>query len=329
MYLPTTCHCERAVGSEAISSRLLRRSLTLTPRNDSYIKRVIFTLVFIIGYSFFSIHSASAFTIQPLRYRVTVDPGKSATVSLKILNDESTTHRFRVFASAVGQDSEGRPIFGAFSDSAESWVSPDTKTFTLAPGEKKNITFAIQVPPNADPGSHFLALVASPEDPKNSSLGVSGRAAALLSLVVSGAIQERLSITQFVAVSPVQTVGNWPLKISLRNTGNILIGLEGSLAVKTITGKVVSDIPVIFGNSLLPRAERSISSRVKFDATKLHLPGRYNLELMVRYGAGRSVARAYSAIWYFPPWSIGVAIIVFLAIIFLVVLRKFRSNKII
>ena len=282
-------------------------------------RRTFFITAFFLGLFFF-FSPAGAFTIQPVRYRLTIDPGGSATARVAVLNDESAPHRFR--ASVTG----GRPLFGTFFNIAEDWVQPDKNTFFLEPGEKKLVTFTINVPPQADSGSHFLALVIEPSDVKNGEVGLSARAAALLSLTVSGVVNEAVSIDRFEPLARFSASGEWPFTASLKNRGTVSVKLAGALIVKNAFGQIIAGPEAPLGNSVLPGSIRTITQKIELDRARFRLPGWYTVNLAVHYGLSKSVTEARAIVWYFPPWSaaagLGLA-----GIILLILLKKYYSKK--
>lgn len=267
-------------------------------------RRTFFIAALFFGTFFFYSLPAEAFIIQPLRYQVTIDPGASAAVRVIVLNDETAAHRFRASVASVGQDDKGRPLFGVSSDIAEEWVKPSTNDFFLNPGGKKTITFNIHVPSKADPGSRFLALVIEPSDIKNGEVGLSARSAALLSLTISGVVNEAVTIDRFQPFKRFSLSGTWPLVASLKNRGTVSVKLDGTLIVKNALGQIVAGQPVFFGNNLLPKSIRAVAPQIELDRAQAHLPGRYTIDLVIHYGLSKSIIERQVVIWYFPPWSI-------------------------
>lgn len=290
-------------------------------------RRALFFAALFFGMFFFFVSSSFALTITPLRYRVTIDPGVSASVRVAVLNDEATPHRFRVSVTGVKQDSAGRPLFGNSFDVAEEWVHPDMNTFFLNPGGKKTIIFNINAPVKAEAGSHFLALVMEPVDTKNGEVGLSARAAALLSLTVSGVVNETLSIDKLQPLQFFSLWGEWPMAATLKNRGTVSVNPVGTLIVKNALGQIVSGQDVSFGNSLLPQSTRAITSKIKLDSANFILPGWYTINLVVHYGLSGSKAEAQVVVWYFPPWSLVVAGLCLVGVIFLLFFKKYRSKK--
>ncbi|MBI5728995.1 MAG: hypothetical protein HY983_01995 [Candidatus Magasanikbacteria bacterium] len=290
-------------------------------------RRAFFIAALFFGAFFWSAWPGQAFTIQPLRYRVTIDPGRSTTVRVTVLNDETMPRRFRASVAGVEQDDAGRPLFGTSFDIAEEWVKPDINTFFLGPGEKKAVTFTVSAPPRADPGSHFLALIIESSSAKTGAVGLTARVAALLSLAVSGVVEETVSIDRFASVARLSASGEWPLEAVLKNRGTVSVKPDGALIVKNALGQIVAGQPVSFGVSLLPQAVRMVAPKIELDRAKVRLPGWYTVNLAVHYGLSKSVVEAQATVWYFPPWFIVAIGISLTGILFLLLLKKYHSKK--
>lgn len=289
-------------------------------------RRILFIAIFSGALSFSLSLPARAFTIRPVRYRMTIDPGGRAAASVTVLNDEAASHYFRASVAGVEQDSAGRPLFGNSFDIAEQWVKPDVGSFFLKPGEKKTIVFTINAPQEADPGSHFLALVIEPVNAKSGEVGLSARSAALLSLVVSGVVNEAVSIDRFEPRARFSASGEWPLAAVLKNRGTVSVKMEGALIIKNALGQIVSGREAPLGGSLLPKSIRAVAPRIELDRAKPRLPGWYTIDLAVHYGLSRSIVGARAVVWYIPFWSLAAAFGL-AGIILLVLFRKYRSKK--
>lgn len=288
-----------------------------------FFSRKAFVTAIFFGALLFSL-PAQAFTIQPLRYRVSIDPGETTKVSVTVLNDETTARHFRISVAGVEQDETGRPIFGSSLDSAEKWVKPNIETFSLNPGGKKVVIFTITAPPPADPGSHFLALIVEPFDGKNGEVGLSARSATLVSLTVAGVVNESLGIDRFTPLTHLSTSGEWSLEGVLTNRGTVSVKPETTLIVKNIIGEIVSGQPLPLNSSILPKSTRLVAQKIKLDPTHVRLPGWYTIQLVAHYGLSKSSVSATTLVWYFPFWSSAPIIACFLGIGFFLIIRRRR-----
>lgn len=270
---------------------------------------------------------AQAFTIQPLRYKVTIDPGATTSVVVTVVNDEAESHRFRTIVTGVRQDEAGRPLFGSAPDPAEQWVRSSSSSFTLGAGEKKTISFVITAPKDAAPGSHFLALIIEPADEQKGVVGLSARGATLLSLSVSGVVTEAVHIDRWSALERVTTKNSWPFVLALSNQGSVGVSFQGTTTITDWLGNFVSEQPLFLGNSLLPASIRKVAPTLVVDQVKARWPGLYTVRVAIRYGLSQTPVSAEARIWYFPPWQTGLWLAGIAGIIFFLVIKKWQFSK--
>lgn len=110
------------------------------------------------------------FSLSPLKYEMTVDPGSSQTQIITIRNDsdEALTLYSEVEDFIAGDDS-GFPQFVKPEDienpelSLTNWIELSNENLTLAPGESKQVRFSVTAPVSSDPGGHYGVIFFGPE----------------------------------------------------------------------------------------------------------------------------------------------------------------------
>ncbi len=295
------------------------------------------TLLTIIG-SLSAGLSAHAFSITPTRYVITVDPGTTQSLTVKVINTEAKTVQVRALVSGLSQDSAGRPVFGETADPAISWVIPDKTVSTLSPAQSATLSYTLQIPPAAAPGSHYVALVVegiSVGTPESNSL--SARLATLVSIQVAGTAREDVRATFDQHSELIITAPLFDFPLTLENKGNIEVALAGSLSISAPLTREKLSVPINPGNQLLAGSTRRLeytaaapSAWASFLPTEqppaiaaspllptdtinnfrsvMRWPGPYDMTASITYGKSGQTAAAEFRIWYLPPWSIGVGV---------------------
>ena len=120
------------------------------------LKYFLYTFGFLV---FFIVASpARAFEISPVKFLLTVEPGASQTVVVKIKNTppsipplkgEGQGAGFKLSVLGVAQDESGKPIFSRGTDAAENWVYPENNLVKIKYGETKSVNFIIKIPASA------------------------------------------------------------------------------------------------------------------------------------------------------------------------------------
>lgn len=274
-------------------------------------KFLIFTAVL-----FVASESASAFTISPLRYVLTIDPGGKQSVSVEIINEEQHTQAYSVFVQGIKRDEKGTALYQSGVDAAENWVSPKNLSFELAPGARKKVDFEFSVPVSYEPGSHTVALIVKALSVNQSSIGLTGSAALPISLTVGGRVIEELKIQAWQPEKKVYLSKPWNFNLVLRNTGSVSVKGEAVATIYNWRGKIAEE-KFSIGNEIFPKTNRSLKSSF---SNSSNFPGKYKVNVSIPYGFGSAVSEA-ATFWYFPYWLVGTVIFI-LVISFWVFLKN-------
>lgn len=256
-------------------------------------------LALILSLLFFSNGSfANAFTVSPLGYTLTIDPGKSQTASISVSNNELSRHIYNVSVQSLRITEDGRRIYQKNFDPAELWVSVSPKTFSLNPGEKKNINFKISVPSEQYPGSRSLVLLVASESSGGQNIGLTAKTAIPIFLVVSGVVHENIIIQHFQPLKSLVINRNIPVAIEIYNNGTINTEVNGELTVTNSQNKRISGEKLRFGTGVFPDSVRRLASEITLPNTAW--PGNYRVKLAIQYGASKNIISAEATIWYLP-----------------------------
>lgn len=269
-------------------------------------------------------------SLTPPSLEVTIKPGDSTTDVIKLTNlsdkDAVVTASVEDF-QALGEEGQQtflKPEENATQFSMADWVKFTEKSATLKPGEKKSFEFTIQTPKDATPGGHYAAIFFSTQPGTitgdTSAVSLTGRVGALLLVTVEGEYREAGAIEEFSLKTPTYYP---PVDFVTRfkNTGTIHLKPQGTIVIKSWTGKQVAQIAVNeLGNNVLPASIR------KFESTwngKIGF-GKYTADLNLTFGKA-GTATASLAFWLFP-WKEALVILI-IVIGLVLVFSRFRFAK--
>ncbi len=291
-------------------------------RNISYNRGQFVAFSFFLLMFLFLPDYALALSISPPRQTVVIDPGKSSAVELTMQNDTKANISIQPDIDAFRIDPDtGRAVFGS-ADAAKQWITWKADAVALAPGEKKTITFSIVVPAEAEPGGHYLGLLAKAGG--NGAVGLSSRAGSLLFLYVGGRAEESLAKKLFFS----DHAWYWSLPLhfflSLENTGNIHVLPEGGLVIANMRGERILTQPIN------PERKKLLPHGTWRETYTIHGlswrdTGPLTATVFVQYGVTRQQMVDTISFWYVPIWLAAPGLIIFLLLFFL--WWQFRKRK--
>jgi hypothetical protein len=259
-------------------------------------------------------------TIVPPSFELYGNPGDSLTERIKVRNDSDAEMRYSLLVEdfkAVGEEGGVGLIDDDQSNSTYSlakWVFPEPKSFTLAAGQEKEISFSINIPKNAEPGGKYGSILVKigEEGKVQSGASVSSRVGSLILLRVSGNVKEEASVASFKTDKGYYEKGPISFMLRVKNTGNNHIRPKGTIVVSNIFGQKVAQID-LNGKNVLPGAIRKMDTEWK---PKGMLANRYTATLVATYGqsSGQSLSSSVSFI-VFPKYMIVLMLIGILALV--------------
>lgn len=267
-------------------------------KNAEWFKKIIESSWWWLIPAFFFIPvNVEALTISPLRHTVVIDPGQSQTVSLTITNDGNKTITLVPEIDAFQLDPQiGTAVFGA-RDEAVSWVEPAERQLTVRSGATRETVFQINVPKEAEPGSHYLALFAN-QAPAAGTIGVGARVGALLFLHVAGEVREELTREDFFSTRAWYAKPPLTLSLWLRNNGTIHVVPVGEVLLQK-GGQVIDRQSLNTGErKILPGARWEES--YQFEKLAWRDVGRIEAVASLQYGLTRQPIVDRVAFWYLP-----------------------------
>jgi hypothetical protein len=178
-------------------------------------------------------------------------------------------------------------------------VSP-TGNVTIQPGSTQDYIVSINVPDDAEPGSHFGSVVFStlPPEQEGSAALVSQEIAPVILIRVAGDVTESADIEEFRTEKSFYSSsdGGVVLLSRLENTGNVHFKPVGKIVIENMWGSQVAEIELDRRN-VLPESIRQISSDWKPEGFQF---GRYTATLTLVYGDSDEIRTAETSFTIVP-----------------------------
>lgn len=269
-------------------------------------------------------HQASAITIYPAIFEFATAEKSAVGDSMQIYNesDKPITLNAEV-ENFLPKGETGEQAYTSDSYGLATWISLSAHQINLAAKEKKSVSFKINLPANAAPGSYSAGILWHEAPPSDQAIGLINRVGALVLLTVNGETDLRAELAEFSVPRALfeKTPVNFTVRIA--NKGNILFKPGGEISIKNIFGRTVDAIEInSFGNALLPESIRRFE--IKWDSDGLAF-GPYAAELKINYGGNKKLA-AEVRFWVLP-WKQIIIVILGIIILGLIYSKTFGKLK--
>lgn len=265
-------------------------------------------------------------SIKPAMIEESLDPGNVKQYSFTIENLDSKEVTYYLFTRNIsGVKSGGVPIF-ARDDNEKTgyelsdWITLEKTEVTLDGGGSISVSFTVDVPENASPGSHFGGIFVSVDAPdiEKSGAAVGYQVANIISLRISGEVVEQANIRQFSTDKFLYGSQNVDFSVRIENTGNVLVRPVGPLEIYNMLGNRVGTL--VFNenqSAVFPHNIREFDN-IKWEGNSIGF-GRYEAILSPLYGdtGAKQTMSSTVTFWILPMNIIGPALGV-LAVILLV-----------
>lgn len=204
-------------------------------------------LVFSFNYTYAQLNPLRTITIAPPTIEKSFNPGDIAEGTLKVINDSDETLNFTASVrDYIVEDNHGTPKLLPPNSltqkySASAWIGITPEIFTIAPRQRQELNYYIQVPNDARPGGHYAAVVYQPTNTisvKGTGTGVSTQIGTLFYINVKGTINEGARILKFFA-NKFQEYGPITITTEIGNKGDIHIKPNGTITLTNMIGKRV------------------------------------------------------------------------------------------
>jgi hypothetical protein len=269
--------------------------------------------------------------ISPVRSDITVAPGTSRKVTMKVTNITKAPMTVRPIENDfVAGDEKGTPALILDEDkyapthSLKRFMAP-LKDVTIPAGETKEIPLMITVPADAKAGGYYGAVRFAPvANDGSKSVNLNASAASIVLLTVPGDLVEKLNLTNFDIKKDDKPVSgfvsnpdNLSLALRFENKGSVQAAPFGQIYVKE-GDKVVYTYDFNQGDPrdmVLPDSAR----RWDVPLDKLGKFGKYTIGATFTYGKENKSIEISKTIWVIPTAYIIGAIVGLLVLIGLIV----------
>jgi len=310
--------------------KLKKRGITM--------KKYILALLFLI---LFPLAQVQALTVAPARIELAADPGGSVTDKFTAINEQPVPQTYYLsLENFTSQGEGGTPAFVADKQGLASWIQVP-ETIVIEAGKEVQIPFNVVIPAGTDNGGYFAAIFLNTTPPSadgQNQVSVGAKVGVLIFLRVGNNIKEEAGIIEFKTTTGKTFLNSLPVSFyhRFRNSGGDRIKPQGEIRITNLFGSKVINIDANpqQGN-VLPNSIRKYEVKWGVDDTNSksfwniakyqwsHFAcGRYNVNLVLTYGAANNAATSQMNLWIIP-WQlltliIGGALVLFIIIRFLI-----------
>lgn len=203
-------------------------------------------MMLLVFFTFLLKLPVEALMISPAVKQLYVKPGDQVVEIVTVANEEDRKITlFPVVENFKPKDTHGTPEFLGDTDpeGAARWIQLPFKNVELAPKERKDFLFKINIPKWARPGGHYAALFWKIETNKQSDVVSVSRVGSLFLFGVAGAMTGEMKMSD-ASVVKNKNGGVEGFSVSIENKSNIHIAPKGRIEIYNFFGKRVADIPL-------------------------------------------------------------------------------------
>lgn len=266
--------------------------------------------------------SAQSLEVSPPSQELQADPGQTIVAKAKIRNKSRETLplvvRVEDFTASGEEGQVALTDQGPYSLAKWTVISPSS--FSLAPGDEKEVMAKIKIPPNKVAGGYYGSFVFSVKTPQSQAgiASVGQEIASLFLLKISGVVDEQLTLNSLSAPA-FSEFGPIPITMKFSNSGNIHTKVYGLVNISDMLGQKVADL-VINQTNIFPGASRL----VKTTLDKQLLFGKYNATAIMYYGTTKNETLTAVGSFTVIPYRI-IALLIVLIIIFYKLRKRIRK----
>lgn len=264
--------------------------------------------------------------ITPQLLEVTANPGEVITSTFRLTNASSENIAIKTIPKNFTPNGEEGAVNLTEEDTTyaiANWINVSPETSNVAANKTQDFEVSIDVPSNAEPGSHFGSVVFQTIPPEND------EAAALISQEIAPVILVRIAgdTTEVAAIEEFKTGSNFysnensvDIISRLKNTGNVHFKPTGQIVIKNMFGSEVAKLDLDKKN-VLPDSIRQFVNEWQIDGFKV---GRYTAELTLVTGDDNNIQTAKTSFIIFPYQTILPILVA--TILLVIVLYKGRKR---
>lgn len=276
----------------------------------------------------------SAFTVLPMNYNFYLIPGNTYTGSITIANPSDATDNFsyQISITPYSVNSENyQDDIGTISDFSQitNWITVPEPTGTLAPNEKREVNFTIDVPTDAPAGGQYATILVSSDPTKQNSAGISIDSTFALASIIYANVEGETIHSGSIIDNNIPTFStNVPINISatLENNGNVHETAIFAITVtNNITGEKIfpndKDQNNHFSEIIMPKTTRFITRQIN----DLPAIGSIKVEQTIYYDNETSTITKDVTIM--PIWSIFLIVFAIASLVILITLKFKRHHR--
>jgi len=262
---------------------------------------------------------------QPTRFDVTASRGERLTATVHFWNGTDTELPVHMESEDIRpQDEEGH-VAGEAEDAVNSlkaWIKPIYPDVVVFPKQEIALDFTIEVPANADPGSHWGGVVIRTAPvATGSGAAVQARLGTIVLLNVLGDVKEKFTLESFFMPSFAESPPI-ALEVRFKNEGTVHEAPQGTIEVRNLFGglSATATLPV---RNVLPGVVRKVEASV---GSGFWL-GRYTVLLHATYGDNGQELVSKRYVWVVPWRTQGWKFLLGLGLVIWVITarRRFRA----
>ncbi len=264
--------------------------------------------------------------VSPKLLELTANPGETLNNTFRLTNASDDSIEVKATAknfTPLGEEGAVDLTEDKTTYAISEWTTVDPEQTTIAASQIKDFEVTIDVPKNAEPGSHFGSVVFQtipPEQEGNVAL-VSQEIAPVILIKIAGDITETAEIEEFkTSKSNYSNEPTIEFISRIKNTGSAHFKPTGQIVIKNTFGNEVKKIDLEQKN-VLPDSIRQITSEWNDHGFLL---GRYTAELTVISGENNDIRTATTSFIVFPYQVILPVLLVIVIILFLVIKGRKR-----
>jgi hypothetical protein len=251
-----------------------------------------------------------------------VAPGGTIDDSVTLWNYSSVPVQFRIVATDAYNNATGDFALLRSNQRAKdlgSWIQVGTSSLSLPARTSASIPIKITVPPDASPGDHAAAVLASSDtitvDDQGNEVALDRRIGPRVYLRVAGPVVPDLSVEELSSkyvggLNPLG--GTMEVEYTVRNEGNVRMGARHRVVVKDIFGRTVGTERMRPIAELLPGNTVTYQASVDGVPATLRAKATVQVEPVSPQGVDEAPAEPVSAsstAWAVP-WSLLLVLVV-------------------